>query len=118
MTATLALWISIFLNGLAQVLLKKGVGSTRVQTHASTGWWLSLFKSGWVWAWGLCFVAATALWILALSRLDISYAFPLLSSSFILVAILSRLLLGEYISHRRWIAILVICLGVILIAAK
>jgi len=118
MTATLALWISIFLNGLAQVLLKKGVGHTQARTGVSAKWWLSLLTNGWIWAWGLSFVVATALWILALSKLDISYAFPLLSTSFILVAILSRLLLGEYISRTRWIAIFVICLGVILIAAK
>lgn len=118
MTATLALWISILLNGLAQVLLKKGLGRSHSQRAASAWWWLSLLKNGWVWGWGMSFVAATALWILALSKLDISYVFPLLSSSFILVAILSRLLLGEYISRKRWMAILVICLGVILIAAK
>lgn len=118
MSATLALWISIFLNGLAQVLLKKGVGRSQTQTGASASWWLSLLGNVWVWAWGFSFVAATALWLLALSKLDISYAFPLLSTSFILVAILSRLILGEYISTRRWVAILVICLGVILIASK
>jgi drug/metabolite transporter (DMT)-like permease len=118
MTATAALWASIFLNGLAQVLLKKGVGRPQSESGATVIWWLSLLKNIWVWAWGLSFVVATALWILALSKLDISYAFPLLSTSFILVAILSRLLLGEYISGKRWAAILVICLGVILIASK
>lgn len=118
MSATLALWISIFLNGLAQVLLKKGVGRSQGQGGTSASWWLSLLANVWVWAWGLSFVAATALWILALSKLDISYAFPLLSTSFILVAILSKLILGEYISPRRWMAILIICLGVILIASK
>lgn len=117
MTASIALWTSILLNGLAQVLLKKGVGHS-TESGARTGWWLSLLTNVWVWAWGLSFVAATGLWLLALSRLDISYAFPLLSTSFVLVALLSRLLLGEFISWKRWIAILVICLGVILIAAK
>jgi drug/metabolite transporter (DMT)-like permease len=118
MTATLALWISILLNGLAQVLLKKGVGHSSDQGRVPASWWIALLKNVWVWAWGLSFVAATALWLLALSKLDISYAFPLLSSSFILVGILSRVLLGEFISWKRWVAILVICLGVILIATK
>jgi drug/metabolite transporter (DMT)-like permease len=118
MTATIALWMSIFLNGMAQVLLKKGVGHSKDQGAAPASWWLSLLKNVWVWGWALSFVAATALWLLALSKLDISYAFPLLSTSFILVALLSRLLLGEFISWKRWIAIIVICLGVILIAAK
>jgi len=118
MTASIALWTSIFLNGLAQVLLKKGVGHSNDAGGAPAGWWLSLLQNVWVWAWGLSFVAATALWLLALSRLDISYAFPLLSTSFVLVALLSRLLLGEFISWKRWAAIFVICFGVILIAAK
>lgn len=118
MTAAIALWASIFLNGLAQVFLKKGVGHSTSQGGVSAAWWFSLLKNGWVWAWGLSFVAATALWLLALSKLEISYAFPLLSSSFILVALLSRILLGEVISWKRWISIFVICAGVILIAGK
>ena len=117
MTAIFALWTSIVLNGLAQVLLKKGVG------HASDGrttanWWMSLLANGWVWSWGISFIVATALWLIALSKLDISYAFPLLSTSFVFVAILSRLFLNEVISWRRWLSILVISVGVILIARK
>jgi drug/metabolite transporter (DMT)-like permease len=118
MNAIVALWASIFLNGLAQVLLKKGVGHSNDHSRPSTRWWLALLKNPWVWSWALSFVAATALWLLAVSRLDISYAFPLLSASFVLVAIFSRFLLGEFISWKRWAAILVICLGVILIAGK
>jgi drug/metabolite transporter (DMT)-like permease len=117
MTAVFALWVSIALNGLAQVLLKKGVGHSA--DGSTTGkWWMSLLRNGWVWSWGLSFVAATALWLIALAKLDISYAFPLLSTSFIFVAILSRLFLKEVISWRRWLSILVISLGVILIARK
>ena len=117
MTSIAALWVSIVLNGVAQVLLKKGVGHSsdnRVPGH----WWISLLRNGWVWSWFLSFVAATAFWLLALSKLDISYAFPLLSANFVLVAILSRLLLGEFISWKRWTAIAIICVGVILIAAR
>lgn len=118
MTATIALWASIVLNGLGQVLLKKGVGHSGDQSGVNTAWWISLLKNGWVWGWGLSFVAATALWLLALAKLDLSYAFPMLSASFVFVAILSRLLLGEFVSWKRWVAIGVICLGVILVAAK
>jgi drug/metabolite transporter (DMT)-like permease len=118
MTAIVALWASIVLNGLAQVVLKKGVGHASDSRSATANWWISLLANGWVWSWGISFVVATALWLIALSKLDISYAFPLLSTSFVFVAILSRLFLKEIISWRRWLSILVISLGVILIARR
>jgi drug/metabolite transporter (DMT)-like permease len=118
MTAVFALWASIALNGLAQVLLKKGVGHSAKGGSTTAKWWVSLLGNGWVWSWGLSFVVATALWLIALAKLDISYAFPLLSTSFVFVAILSRVFLKEVISWRRWLSILVISLGVILIAQK
>jgi drug/metabolite transporter (DMT)-like permease len=118
MTAVFALWASIALNGLAQVLLKKGVGHNSDGGGAKAKWWISLLSNGWVWSWGLSFVVATALWLIALAKLDISYAFPLLSTSFVFVAILSRVFLKEVISWRRWLSILVISIGVILIARK
>jgi|SRR6267142_2364568 len=118
MTAIVALWASIILNGLAQVLLKKGVGHSNDSQSTSAQWWMSLLTNGWVLSWGISFVVATALWLIALSKLDISYAFPLLSTSFIFVAIISRVFLKEVISWPRWASILVITLGVILIAEK
>lgn len=119
MTSIAALWASIILNGLAQIVLKKGLGqSDDDSSGVKAMWWFSLVSNPWVWAWGLSFTVATALWLLALSQLNISFAFPLLSSSFVLVAILSRLLLREYISWRRWVSIVIISIGVILIAAR
>lgn len=117
MTATIALWGSILLNGIGQVMLKRGVGSSETGGGSRFQWWVALLTNVWVWCWGLSFLGATALWLLALSKLDISYAFPLLSVSFVLVAVLSRFLLGERITWKRWLSIAVICLGVVLIAA-
>jgi drug/metabolite transporter (DMT)-like permease len=112
------LWGSILLGGVAQILLKCGVsGAQKPKSGNPLRWWLGLLTSGWIWTWGLSFVVATVLWLLAVSQLNISYAFPLLSAGYVLVAILSRVFLGERVSWKRWGAIAVICLGVILIAA-
>jgi drug/metabolite transporter (DMT)-like permease len=117
MSAIAMLWSSILLGSVAQILLKCGVSGAQSSSGGnSQHWWLRLLTSAWIWAWVVAFTTATVLWLLAVSQMNISYAFPLLSAGYVLVAILSRLFLGEKVSWRRWTAIAVICLGVILIA--
>lgn len=111
MNAHVALWSSIVFGASAQVFLRKGV--MRKEQHNVS--YLSLLASPWVWAWALFFAFATLLWLLALARIDVSYAFPILSSGFPLVAILSIVFLKERISPGRWLAILVITAGVAII---
>ncbi len=111
MTPAAALWISIVLGACAQVFLKRGVSPKN--GAPPTG--LNLLFSGWVLAWAVCFVVATSLWLVALSKIQISYAFPLLSVGYPVVAIFSMLFLKERISFVRWVAILVVTAGVAII---
>ncbi len=55
-------------------------------------------------------------WIVVLSRLDLSYAYPFLALNFVLVAIVSRLVLAEAIPGLRWLGIGFICVGILLVA--
>jgi drug/metabolite transporter (DMT)-like permease len=55
-------------------------------------------------------------WLYALSKVDLSFAYPFVSLSYILVVFSSWWLLGESISMVRWTGILAICLGVFLIS--
>jgi drug/metabolite transporter (DMT)-like permease len=71
-----------------------------------------------VWMWGICFVAATGLWLLGLNNLDLSYAYPLVSFGYVLVNLLSALLFNERVDRHRWAAVVVICVGVALIAGS
>lgn len=108
-----ALWLSIALGAGAQVFLKRGVGHQQIA--GGTRGYLSLIRSGWVWAWAFCFVFATALWMTAISTMQVSYAFPLLSIGYLVVAVLSIIFLQERVPLSRWAAIGVITLGVALI---
>ncbi len=117
MTAMTSLCLSIFAGGVAQVVLRRGMSVGHSQTSArSANFWIHMLRSPWLWAYGFCFVAALGLWIIALSQTDISFAFPMLSASYILVALLSRVLLKESVGRQRWIAIAVITIGVFIIA--
>jgi drug/metabolite transporter (DMT)-like permease len=57
-------------------------------------------------------------WILVLSRVDLSFAYPFLALNFILITISSRVLLSESIPLLRWVGIAVICIGILVVAAS
>lgn len=66
---------------------------------------------------GLSFYVLGALtWIIVLSRLNLSYAYPFLALNFVLITLVSWLVLGEAIPITRWFGIVCICVGVVLVA--
>ncbi|HDH97702.1 MAG TPA: hypothetical protein ENF70_01015 [Deltaproteobacteria bacterium] len=52
---------------------------------------------------------------MVLSRVDVSYAYPLLSVGYIVTAFARRFFFDEVLGLERWAGILIICLGVYLI---
>jgi drug/metabolite transporter (DMT)-like permease len=113
MSPNAALWVSIVMGSCAQVFLKRGV--TQTTGVSGTMHYLALFRSAWVWAWAACFVIATGLWLVALSTIQVSYAFPLLSMGYVIVAVLSIAILRERVPALQWVAIGIITIGVALI---
>ncbi len=59
-----------------------------------------------------------SVWLIVLSRAELSFVYPLLSGTYILVPLASHLLLKEPISSRQWVGILVICFGVLLVLSS
>lgn len=55
-------------------------------------------------------------WLLALNRADLSYVYPFASLSYVLITIASWALLHENIPQMRWMGLVVICVGVVLVA--
>ena len=51
-----------------------------------------------------------------LSRLDLSVAYPFLALNFVLVTLVARFFLGESVPPLRWLGILVIIGGILLVA--
>jgi drug/metabolite transporter (DMT)-like permease len=54
----------------------------------------------------------TVLWILAVSKREISYLFPLSALNYVVVALGGKWLFGESIPRVRWLGILVVFAGV------
>ncbi len=64
-------------------------------------------------------VLVLALWMLSdlalLSRADLSYVLPVTAISYVLIAVVGHFLLGERVTVLRWVGIVVITLGVMLV---
>ena len=111
--------LSVTSGVVGQLALKAGVtraGATAADAVGPVSTLLTVFRSPLVWL-GLALYGLGALaWILVLTRLDLSLAYPFLALNFVLIALASRLVLGEEIPMLRWGGIGVICLGILLIA--
>jgi multidrug transporter EmrE-like cation transporter len=59
---------------------------------------------------------SAALWLIVLTRSELSYAYPLLSTGYVIVVFLSRVFFHESVTASRWVGTLVICVGVWLIS--
>ena len=63
-----------------------------------------------------CYGLGFMVWLIVLSKAEVSYAYPLISLGYVLTAILAWFLFGEALNENRLVGIVVICLGVFLIA--
>ena len=62
------------------------------------------------------YAASSIFWLVLLSRVELSYAYPALSMGYVLITLVSVFFLGEQVSALRWAGVLVISLGVFLIS--
>jgi multidrug transporter EmrE-like cation transporter len=63
----------------------------------------------------LCYVVSAASWLVILSRVELSYAYPMIGIGYILVMILSKYLFGEAVTTFRVAGTLLVCAGVFLL---
>jgi multidrug transporter EmrE-like cation transporter len=114
--STLALILTgILLNATAQLCLKLAAdrnGYVELQTSAlwSAAGQLAHQPAFWL---GLsCYAISVAVWLVVLSRVDVSLAYPLVSLGYVINAVGAWFLLGEALSAQRLAGIGVIMLGV------
>ena len=110
--------LGVLLNATAQLCLKQGMRQVghfafTLENLAPIGFKVGL--NPFVFAGLVCYVVSVVVWLLALSRVEVSYAYPLLSVGYIVTAFAGQLFFGEALGPMRWSGILVICLGVYLV---
>lgn len=108
----------VILNSIAQIALKLGMSNISISKNPSI-FSMDMIQSlvfnryviiGWA-LYGMSFV----IWLYVLSKVKLSYAYPFISLSYVLVAVLGYLILDEKISTGAWIGIGLVVVGVSLI---
>ncbi|MBL8526830.1 MAG: EamA family transporter [Burkholderiales bacterium] len=111
--------IGVLLNAAAQLLLKAGTNSVgtfafSLENALPVGWKLATEPHI---VGGLaCYVVSVIVWIMALSRVEVSIAYPMLSVGYVVNAIAAWYLFGEAVSATRLAGIGIIILGVYVVA--
>lgn len=113
----LCIFVSIIIGALGQVWIKKGINNLGQLDFSSAliNTYLKVFLSPYVLLGIFVYYIGVFFWLYALSKVDLSFAFPFVSLSYVLVFFLSWWFLGEHISILRWIGIMTICFGVLIV---
>jgi len=113
------LMTGVLLNAGAQLLLKAGTNALGVITLTREDWLdqfgrmaLEPHIAGGI----LCYAVSVVVWVIGLSRVPVSIAYPMLSLGYVLNAIAAHYLLGEAVTLQRWLGIGFIIIGVWLVA--
>jgi len=109
----------VLLNAVAQLALKASVSDTGIisldmqSLMSSAG---SLVTNLWLWVGLICYAISVVVWILALSRVDVSIAYPMLSIGYIVNAVAASYLFNEPLGVGKVIGIGIIIVGVYVLA--
>ncbi len=110
------LLVSVMLGAFGQLSMKKGLKNKPIQINelASLKIFNTVFEPN-VFLGILLYVVATLIWLVVLSNAELSYAYPLIALGYIATTILAYIYLGENIVLFRWLGIILIVIGAVLI---
>ena len=111
---------SVSLNALAQIFLKKGMTLVGyVDTDLNSLWsMLPKFINYFIFLGMLCYSISIFSWLIVLSRVDVSFAYPFLSLGYILTTVIAYAYLNEEMSYNKVVGISAIVLGTIILGRE
>lgn len=107
--------LTVLINTTGQFMVKTGVNRVGAVSLTDIHAIIRALSSALVIGGFVVYFISALVWISILSKSDLSWAFPILSLSYVLTALLSPVLLNESFSAPRLIGTLVICFGVFLV---
>ena len=118
-TEFLLILTGVLLNAGAQLLLKAGtraVGTFDFSGRALLTAGCQIAAQPAILAGLACYGVSVVVWIMALSRVEVSIAYPMLSIGYVVNALAAWWLFGEMLTAPRLVGIFIIVIGVALVA--
>lgn len=108
---------AVTLNGVAQLLLKAGTQALNALGVGGTAATLmaAAFQP-WILAGLACYVISFAVWILALGKVPVSIAYPMLSIGYVFNALAAWWLFNEALTAQKFVGLGLILIGVVVLA--
>jgi multidrug transporter EmrE-like cation transporter len=109
----------VLLNAVAQLLLKAGtnaVGHFEFAADNVIPVGLRFASDPWILGGMFCYAVSLVIWIMALSRVPVSVAYPMLSLGYLVNAVVAHFWFGETLASQKLLGIGCIVLGVWLVA--
>lgn len=116
--ALLLVLLGVGLNAAGQLLLKAGTNAVgHFEFHADNliPVALKLALQPWILGGVVCYGISLVVWIMALSRVPVSIAYPMLSIGYVINAFIAYFWFGEALAMQKMLGIGFIMLGVVLI---
>jgi multidrug transporter EmrE-like cation transporter len=118
-TYILLILSGVLLNAAAQLLLKKGmlgIGFFEFSAANLVPISIKAAANPFIVAGLFCYVFSVGLWMMVLSRVEVSFAYPFLSIGYVVIALVGYYYFGEKLDPYRITGIALICLGVVFIS--
>ena len=113
------LLVSVCLAVAGQLTLKSAmdrvgrIGTAQVSAAGDTI--VRAAKEPRLWAGLMLFGISAMFWLVVLSRVPLSVAYPFVGISYIIVVAFARVFLGEHVPLMRWVGVVVVGLGIAIV---
>ena len=111
--------LSILMSSTAHIFLKKGMMAHALNTVKSDGIFGLVWTVGtnpWIMGGMFLHVSALVVWLWALSKVDISFAYPFLALGYVLVSAMAWFWLGEELNLMKILGMGIIIVGILVLA--
>jgi drug/metabolite transporter (DMT)-like permease len=112
--ALVLLLVAILLGATGQIALKTGLNLLGEKPSPLVV--LRSILTPYVFLGFVCYGLSSLLYLIAISRLDLTYAYPMVALSYVIVTFLSWRYLGEVVPALRVGGLAIICVGVLVVA--
>jgi multidrug transporter EmrE-like cation transporter len=113
------IFAGVLLNSAAQLMLKAGAKTLGTVSMGSSSSLMTAACSAatqpWIVLGLVCYFLSAGLWILALTRVDVTVAYPMLSMGYVIAALLAWHFFGEPLTAGRVLGIAIIMAGVVVL---